>query len=585
MPAQYIVTSRDDSNDVVVELDPRAADITVDYLRRHGLLVVFQGSGADATFAAKVGWLRTMENGWDPDMVGGQRGRVKPEGANMISYLAVNHVLRDWLVNTLKKEENALVDGRPCKVLYRSWATQVEQEQAKQDLQAQRFWIRAVRVPYLVMPFLKAAVIKDYPPERNKAAPRLMNRRTFVGASRGHRPSPGSRWVRGGGTGPLPAPPGSGGGGTGPLPVPVGSGGGGTGPLPAPVGSGGRGTDPLPALVGSGGGGTGPLPAPVGSGGGPVNTPTGTAQTPLTTTGGGPPPVSSGTGNDPLPLGGIASTPAGAAGILLPVGDQAPASKGAGDGSSSESGGPGVGTRHDHAILQMMETEKGPLGDDDGRLDIITQEQLRKEQLDSGIAEVQQAIPGEEEHLLQQKSSLQPHRRKILVGGPNKVTYKPYAKPGQGKQADNNKEREEWADIRDDENETEQYRLTEQGSQQGQLQTDHKLVQKHKGKQIDTFARSQHQDEIQPQQQYVRAAVFPGSILDAMAGGKPCVVVPLIFSATDGELKLMAAMFDQGHLAIPHFKLHEDPVPGVVFTEITKWLTPALKLRANPEMD
>ncbi|GBG82595.1 hypothetical protein CBR_g34964 [Chara braunii] len=467
MAAKYIVTSRDKSNDVVVDLDPRAADITVDYLRRHGVLVVFQGPRADAAFAAKEHWLRTMENGWDSDMVGGQHGRVKPKGANMISYLAVNHVLRDWLVNTLKKEDNAPVDEKPCKVLYRPWSTQVEQEQARQDLQAQRFWIRAVRVPYLVMPFLKAAVIqefgeviKDYPPERNKVAPRLMNRRWF-GHVTGDKQCPN----RQGRVEALLVPTkGS------PVARPSSAMVGGVGPPSAPAGSGG-GSSSAPV------GGAGPPPAPVGSGGGLARVPTGVEKDPTTTAVGGHLPVPAGTGSVSLPLGGATLATAGAGSVPSPVGAAVPTFVGVGDGSPSVLGGTGDGLQPDHPTQERMETEKSVMimGDaaarlivaDDGGNVMLTEEHPDMTQPGTGAQGVQQANPGEEEMMLQQKSSLQVPRRKILVGGPKKMPYKPYDKPGKGDQTDNNKERVEWADILDDEDETEQPGLTEHVLQQG----------------------------------------------------------------------------------------------------------------------
>ncbi len=222
------------------------------------------------------------------------------------------------------------------------------------------------------------------------------------------------------------------------------------------------------------------------------------------------------------------------------------------------------------SVMIMSDAAARLIVADDGGTVMLTKEHPGMTQPGTGAQGVQQANPGEEEMMLQHKSSLQVPRRKILVGGLKKMPYKPYDKPGKGDQTDNNKERVEWADILDDEDETEQYGLTEHVLQQGQTQTDLRQTKKHKGKLIETVVQSQHQDEIQQQQHHTRATVFPGSILDAMVGGKPCVVVPLIFSVTDGELNVMAAMSNQGDLAIPHFELHEDPMPVSVFREITK---------------
>ncbi|GBG68687.1 hypothetical protein CBR_g3228 [Chara braunii] len=184
---QYIRTHRDENEDmVVVDLEPRAADMTVGYLKQHGVLVVFHGPGADTSFVKKEEWLRSMEVGWDLACAHDLHGRIKPEGANMISYLAPNHVLRDWLINTLQKRDNALVDGKQCSVQFRPWATPSEQVAIRQQAQDKFSWIRVLRVPFLAMPFLKSTVIKefgqvlkDFPPEKNKATPRLVNRRWY----------------------------------------------------------------------------------------------------------------------------------------------------------------------------------------------------------------------------------------------------------------------------------------------------------------------------------------------------------------------------------------------------------------------
>ncbi|GBG79996.1 hypothetical protein CBR_g30257 [Chara braunii] len=519
---QYIATTRDVLNDtVVVDIDPRAAEVTVGYLRRHGVLVVFQGLDAGVPFAKKEEWMRAIESGWDFTMVQGQKGRLRPEGANMISYLAVNHVLRDWLIDTVQREEKAVVGGKPCKVLYKQWATPAEQAKAREDLQAQRFWIRVLRVPFLAMPFLEAAVKKEYgqvqkayPPERNQATPRLVNRRfdlhprakskvtkylKFCSPQGWHnvevvtQDSPwchDCRWY-GHKSGEQSCPKkGAGMGSVKP-----------SGNAGAPSASG----------IGMGSGG---LPVSAGI------------------------PSSSGQVQNKLP-GSNASTSMGVSALSATM-STATVSVSLAAGSSGT--GPLMG-------LMSVDPANATVVTTVGTANLIAQGLT----VEPGQTVMQQqATPGPEIRMTQQKESASSTKKKILSGGPKTIGHKPYQRHGGVRKSDDRVVT--WADMVDGDDEL----------GDGELQP---------------HVQEQNEQIVQ------RAEVFQGSIKEAIAAGQPWVVVPLVFLAVEGDLQLMTAFSAEGALSIPHFEMHMEPTVETVLAEVQKWLASAYRVRPYPAME
>ncbi|GBG70637.1 hypothetical protein CBR_g7939 [Chara braunii] len=465
----------------------------------------------------------------------------------MISYLAVNHVLRDWLINTLQREEKAIVGGKPCKVLYKPWATPAEQAKARDDLQAQRFWIRVLRVPFLAMPFLEAAVKKEYgqvqkayPPERNQAAPCLVNHRfdlhpraksevTKYLKSRSRQGwhnvevvTQDSPWCRdcrwyGHKTGEAACPKKG-------IAQPVSASIVSTTSIPTSSGT--KVTQPLnvPPLNTSSSLGAANIQPP-----GFVSASLGTA---MTQSPGSVSPKASGVqttsalsdGLQPSePQGGLSLT---ASLFAQPVPSQE--LQGAALGTGLLSTGPTTST--------IVTTTKEMRGTDL----IGTSTSTDKYQLMGGL----------EIRMTQQKEAV--HRKKILSGGPKTMGYKPYQRQPQSRKAANKSVT--WAELAD-----EDVPFTE--------------------------AEPLSDEDDQGQQDQLRADVYPGSIQDAIAAGRPWVVVPLVFLAVDGDLQLMAALSSEGSLSIPHFETHVEATLESVLTETQKWLLPAYKLRPYPTME
>ncbi|GBG66419.1 hypothetical protein CBR_g61463 [Chara braunii] len=576
--SQYIRTHRDENEDmVVVDLELHAADMTVGYLKQHGVLVVFQGPGADTPFVKKEEWIRSLEAGWDLAIAHDLHGRIKPEGANVISYLAPNHVLRDWLINTLQKLDSVLVDGKQCKVQFRPWATPLEQAAIRQQAEDKFFWIRVLRVPFLAMPFLKAAVIKefgqvlkDFPPERNKATPRLVNRRydlhpqakvrvakvlkfrsphgwhrvdvvtqetpwcqdcrwyghesganecTKRGRQEGlsyaavaGRPPPGGRSDT-----PQPRP-------VHPQPVPAGP----AAPQPCPV-------DPQPVPAGL----AAPQPLPVdpqpvpagpAPGGGPAPAepaPTGPAPA------GGPAPAAPALGvvEQPLPQPPVpAPQPAGLSPLPQPTATQHPQPQ-----PFTPFPQPAAPLPQPVAALFLQPNAASTqlLGNDDGG---YTEAPPPTEQLS-----------GREESMTPKKLSQPVHKRKGLTGGPRLPG--PYDRPVEdrrAKLASGKSAVVSWADMVDA---ALGPTTVEGGSQESQ------------------DVRNEEMERARMAQP-ARAQVFPGSLQEALAAGQPWVVVPLVFTAVDGQLQLLTAVPAEGPLMIPHFELYEHPSLEVVIREV-----------------
>ncbi|GBG80105.1 hypothetical protein CBR_g30472 [Chara braunii] len=193
--------------------------------------------------------------------------------------------------------------------------------------------------------------------------------------------------------------------------------------------------------------------------------------------------------------------------------------------------------------------------------------------------------PGPEVYMPFQHALPTPVKRKLLAGGPKPAKPHPYT-PSQNRKKDSERDymKMQWGDVTEEDEPIDvsqrQERLqrpvaagSELPSAQLQQPAPHPLADIETG--TDKTALTDPK----------RAQTFPGSLLQALQEGRPCVVIPLVFKAEDGILQLMGAMTHNEVLTIPHFELHENPLPGIVHREVNKWLAPAYKTRSFPYMD
>ncbi|GBG78290.1 hypothetical protein CBR_g26320 [Chara braunii] len=173
-------------------------------------------------------------------------------------------------------------------------------------------------------------------------------------------------------------------------------------------------------------------------------------------------------------------------------------------------------------------------------------------------------ITGEEVLILQQRDPYQSQRKKVTTGGLRQQQPGPYDRPSQDRRtlADASQARSvSWADMTDTATQPE-------GLQPTDLRSAAPLSQQPTTLQEELHL--QHRQQLQPTEirQPLRSQVYPGSITEAIAAGKPWVVVPLVFTAVDGLMQLLTTVSAVAALTIPHFELHEDPSPQVVLREV-----------------
>ncbi|GBG82638.1 hypothetical protein CBR_g35005 [Chara braunii] len=163
-------------------------EIKVKWLKERTVTVIFLEGSKNLPKKLKEDVIRAFEDIWmneqrfDPAIT---RGRVCIESSNVLSYVAKDKRVADWM-----KEEGSFrvaLKRRWYNIAFKPWLTKVEIQEAKKELEKTYFWIRVVDVPIDAFCYLESAaaasigpVIKVYPPEKNASTPRLINVRMDI---------------------------------------------------------------------------------------------------------------------------------------------------------------------------------------------------------------------------------------------------------------------------------------------------------------------------------------------------------------------------------------------------------------------
>ncbi|GBG92704.1 hypothetical protein CBR_g56843 [Chara braunii] len=172
-----------EGNEAVVTVDARFDAIKVRWLKERTVVIIFRYEARNLPRKVKEDIVRAYENGWnkegifDPPI---EKGRIKFEGPNVISYVAKNCEVAEWMINEGMGE--VMLKRKRYVFETKAWMPRAEwQEFGRIELE-KTFWILAIQVPLDAYVYLHSAltkvigpVVKMDSPDRFSPNPRLLN--------------------------------------------------------------------------------------------------------------------------------------------------------------------------------------------------------------------------------------------------------------------------------------------------------------------------------------------------------------------------------------------------------------------------
>ncbi|GBG84176.1 hypothetical protein CBR_g38149 [Chara braunii] len=164
-------------------LNPSLDEIKVKWLKERIVTVIFQEGSKNLPKKIKEEVIRAFEDIWmgeerfDPVIT---RGRVCIESNNVLSYIAKNARVTEWMLQ--EEETRVALRGRWYSIAFKPWLTKKEIQDAKRDTTQIYFWLRILDVPIDAYCYLESSVehsigqvMKVYPPEKDARTPQLIN--------------------------------------------------------------------------------------------------------------------------------------------------------------------------------------------------------------------------------------------------------------------------------------------------------------------------------------------------------------------------------------------------------------------------
>ncbi|GBG60944.1 hypothetical protein CBR_g16066 [Chara braunii] len=179
---------REEGSKAHFTLNPSLDEIKVNWLKERTVTVIFLEGSKNLPKKIKEDVIRAYEDVWlgegrfDPSVT---RGRVCIESSNVLSYIAKDQKVADWM----KTEQGTTVELRRrwYSVAFKPWMTKADILEAKKMDANMYFWIRCLNVPIDAYCFLEDAatraigpVRKVYPPEKDVLKPQLINVRMDI---------------------------------------------------------------------------------------------------------------------------------------------------------------------------------------------------------------------------------------------------------------------------------------------------------------------------------------------------------------------------------------------------------------------
>ncbi|GBG85514.1 hypothetical protein CBR_g40153 [Chara braunii] len=153
------------------------------WLKDHTVIVTFQGEAINLSRQVKEDLIRAYGDGWFAKRIFGldaERGRVKFEGANVVSYVARSEQIATWLLQQ-KELRIKLQESEEYIVSFKPWLPLQELREVRLQEAEMKFWIMALRVPLDAYYYLRSAVqgifgdvLHMHPPEFDSTRPKLM---------------------------------------------------------------------------------------------------------------------------------------------------------------------------------------------------------------------------------------------------------------------------------------------------------------------------------------------------------------------------------------------------------------------------
>ncbi|GBG90094.1 hypothetical protein CBR_g50187 [Chara braunii] len=154
------------------------------WLKEHTVIVTFQGEARQLSRQVKEDLVRAYEDGWGVSKLFGpvvERGRVKFEGANVVSYVAHSKDIASWLLRQ-QELKIKLKEGEEYVMTFKPWRPLQELKEIRLQEAETKFWIMALGVPLDAYFYLHSAVqgvfgevLLMHAPEHDSSRPKLMN--------------------------------------------------------------------------------------------------------------------------------------------------------------------------------------------------------------------------------------------------------------------------------------------------------------------------------------------------------------------------------------------------------------------------
>ncbi|GBG92697.1 hypothetical protein CBR_g56780 [Chara braunii] len=172
-----------DENEAVVTVNKRFDEIKIQWLKERTVVIIFRDEARDMPRSVKEDVVRAYENGWKKDGTFEPqegKGRVKFEGPNVISYVARDMVVAEWMVNEGLGEVR--LKGKSYSFEMKKWMPKAEWKEFRRNELENTFWVIAIQVPLDAYCYLQSSltrvigpVLKMDSPDRFSSNPRLLN--------------------------------------------------------------------------------------------------------------------------------------------------------------------------------------------------------------------------------------------------------------------------------------------------------------------------------------------------------------------------------------------------------------------------
>ncbi|GBG82379.1 hypothetical protein CBR_g34753 [Chara braunii] len=180
-----------DGNEAVVTVDGDFDEIKIQWLMERTVVILFREAARHLPRKVKEDLVRAYENRWrrddifDPPV---NRGRVKFEGPNMISYVSKDKVVAEWMVS--QGEGVVQLRGRSYHFEMKPWMTKSDWKEFRRAEEEKTFWVMGLQVPLDAYVYFKSAlayvigpVTRDFLPDCFGTDPRLANIKCEIDAN------------------------------------------------------------------------------------------------------------------------------------------------------------------------------------------------------------------------------------------------------------------------------------------------------------------------------------------------------------------------------------------------------------------